>query len=159
MATYNITLTPTTADDLNTLFQFQLDEEANYLAAFTPDNPGNKTAYLEKYGRFLTEPTIHMRTIRADNTIVGSIAKFIIETDAEITYWIDRKFWGQGIAQTALAEFLKLDQTRPLRGRVAFDNHASQKVLEKCNFLRIGQDEGFSNARQAKIAEYIYLLA
>ena len=159
MAAYNITLTPTTADDLNTLFQFQLDEEANYLAAFTPNNPSDKTAYLEKYGRFLNEPTIHMRTIRADNAIVGSIAKFIIETNAEITYWIDRKFWGQSIAQTALTEFLKLEPIRPLRGRVAFDNRASQKVLENCNFIKIGQDKGFANARQAEIEEYIYWLA
>ena len=158
MAHHHVTLTPTTAEDLTTLFQFQLDEEANYLAAFTPANPGDKAAYLEKFGRFLREPTIHMRTIRAGNTIVGSIARFFIESDAEITYWIDHKFWGQGIAQTALAEFLKLEPTRPLRGRVAFDNYGSQKVLERAGFRRIGQDTGFAQARQAVIEEYIYRL-
>jgi len=31
----NITLTETEKDDLDFFFQFQLDEEANYLAAFT----------------------------------------------------------------------------------------------------------------------------
>lgn len=154
-----ISLTPTTTTDLTTLFQFQRDEEANYLAAFTSGNPGDKTAYLAKQGQFLNEPTIHMCTIRANGTIVGSIARFFIESDAEITYWLDRRFWGRGMAQTALAEFLKLEHTRPLRGRVAFDNYASQKVLEKCGFRRIGQDTGFAQARQAVIEEYIYQLA
>ncbi len=32
------------------------------------------------------------------------------ENEAEITYWIDKKFWGQGIATTALKELLKIEQ-------------------------------------------------
>jgi hypothetical protein len=45
----NITLTETEKDDLNAFFQFQLDKEANYLAAFTSKDPSDKTAYIEKY--------------------------------------------------------------------------------------------------------------
>src|SRR5580698_5608694 len=92
MTSNNITLTKTEADDLNTFFQFQLDEEANYLAAFTAKDSNNKPAYIEKYTKFLTDPTINMRTIKTNNVIAGSLAKFVIENDAEITYWIDRKF-------------------------------------------------------------------
>ena len=155
----NITLAETVKDDLNAFFQFQLDEEANYLAAFTSKNPNDKTAYIEKYSKFLTDPTIHMRTIKVKDEILGSIAKFVMENDAEITYWIDRKYWGQGIATTALKNFLKLEQTRPISGRVAFDNYGSQKVLEKCGFVKIGKEKGFANARQAEIEEYIYKLS
>lgn len=154
----NITLSQTEKADLPTLFHFQLDEEANYLAAFTAKDSGDQTAYLEKYTRFLTDPTINNQTIRADGEIVGSIAKFVIENDAEITYWIDRKYWGQGIATTALRAFLDIEKARPLHGRVAFDNYGSQKVLLKCGFIKIGTDKGFANARQMEIAEYIYLL-
>lgn len=100
-----------------------------------------------------------MQTIKVDNNIVGSLSKFIMEGDAEITYWIDRKFWGQGIASTALNEFLKIEEIRPIYGRVAFDNYGSQKVLEKCGFVKIGMDTGFANARQAGIQEYIYKLS
>jgi hypothetical protein len=50
MSMNNITLTETEQDDLNAFFQFQLDEEANYLAAFTAKDPHDKTAYIEKYG-------------------------------------------------------------------------------------------------------------
>ncbi len=158
MTNINIKLIKTEADDLNSFFQFQLDQEANYLAAFTARDPNDKSAYIEKYTKFLTDPSKIMRTIKINDEIVGSISKFMIENDAEITYWIDRKFWGQGIATTALKELLKIEPNRPIYGRVAFDNYGSQKVLEKCGFVKIGKDKGFANARQAEIEEYIYKL-
>ena len=159
MTTKNIKLIETEKDDLNAFFQFQLDKEANYLAAFTSKDPNDKTAYIEKYTKFLTDPTINMRTIKVNDVIVGSLAKFIMENEAEITYWIDRDFWGEGIATTALKDFLKIENTRPIFGRVAFDNYGSQKVLEKCGFIKIGKDKGFANARQTEIEEYIYKLS
>ena len=158
MTTNSITLTETTADDLHLLFEFQLDEEANYLAAFTAKDISDKVAYLEKYTKHLADPTITMRTIKANDEIIGSVAKSMMEGDAEITYGIDKKYWRQGIASTALADFLKIELARPIFGRVAFDNYGSQKVLEKCGFIRIGSDRGFANARQAEIEEYIYKL-
>jgi len=99
-----------------------------------------------------------MQTILVDGTIAGSIAKFEVEGDAEITYWIDRSFWGKGIATTALKHLLTIEHTRPIFGRVAFDNFGSQKVLEKCGFIKTGRDKGFANARQAEIEEFIYKL-
>jgi len=127
MTKNNITLTETEKDDLNSFFQFQLDKEAIYMAAFTLKDPNDKTAYIEKYSKHLADPTINMRTIKVNEEIAGSISKFVLENEAEITYWIDRKFWGQGIATTALKDFLKIEQTRPIYGRVPFDNYGSQK--------------------------------
>ena len=42
-----LTLTPTEPADLNAFFQFQLDPEANYLAAFTAKDPTDKPACLQ----------------------------------------------------------------------------------------------------------------
>lgn len=159
MTKNDITLTATYKEDLNLFFQFQLDKDANYLAAFTSKDPTDKAAYIEKYTKHLADPTINMQTIKVNNVIAGSIAKFIMENEAGITYWIDKKFWGQGIATTALHDFLKIEQTRPIYGRVAFDNYGSQRVLEKCGFTKIGTDKGFANARQAEIEEFIYKLS
>ncbi|MGN6801415.1 MAG: GNAT family N-acetyltransferase [Ginsengibacter sp.] len=75
-----------------------------------------------------------------------------------MTYWIDKSFWGKGIATTALKNLLVIVNTRPIFGRVAFDNFGSQKVLEKCGFVRIGSDKGFANARKKDIEEFIYKL-
>lgn len=158
MPVNSITLTKTIEADLHTLFEFQLDQEAIHLAAFTPKDPTDKGAYLEKYGKFLSDPTINTQTIKVGNQIVGSIAKFVMFGDDEITYWIDRKFWGQGVATRALQTFLEIEITRPLHGRVAFDNYGSQKVLKKCGFVKIGSDKGFANGRNEEVEEYIYKL-
>jgi len=153
-----ITLRQTQAADLETLFGFQLDQEAGYLAAFMPKDPADKEAYLVKYGNLLNDPGINMQTVLADGNIAGSISKFMMEGDAEITYWIDKKYWGKGIATFALKNFLTQETTRPVFGRVAFDNIGSQKVLERSGFTKIGEDKGFANARQAEITEFIYKL-
>jgi RimJ/RimL family protein N-acetyltransferase len=159
MDTPVIRLRPTEISDLDYLFEFQLDKEGGYLAAFMPKDHADKEAYLRKHTKFLSDPTINNQTIMIGDRIVGSIAKFVIEGDAEITYWIDRKFWGQGIATKALKDFLAVETTRPLFGRTAFDNFGSQKVLEKCGFIKTGTDKGFANARQEEIEEFIYKLA
>ena len=154
-----IMLRKTALSDLEFFFIFQLDQDANYLAAFTAKDPRDKTAYLQKYTKLVNDPTINMQTIIVDNNIVGSVSKFEMEGDAEITYWIDKKYWGRGVATKALKELLKNEPARPIFGRVAFDNFGSQKVLEKCGFVRIGSDKGFANARQVEIEEYIYKLS
>lgn len=155
----DIKLRPTEITDLDTLFEFQLDKEGGYLAAFMPKDPTDKSAYISKYAKLLDNPTVNNQTITVDNNIVGSIAKFVLDGETEITYWIDRKFWGQGIATKALKEFLTMETIRPIFGRVAFDNFRSQKVLEKCGFIKVGTDKGFANARQMEIEEFIYKLS
>lgn len=125
----DIKLRPTEITGLDTLFQFQLDKEGGYLAAFMPKDPTNITVYINKYIKLLNDPTVNNQTILLDNIIVESIAKFVMEGNTEITYWIDRKFWGQGIATKALNEFLAIETVRPIFGRVAFDNFGPQKIL------------------------------
>lgn len=100
-----------------------------------------------------------MRTIFAGDTIVGSISTFVLDGETELTYWLDRAVWGQGIATKALNELLTIAPHRPVYARVAFDNIGSQRVLTKCGFVKIGTDHGFANARQADIEEYIYRLS
>lgn len=155
----NIVLRKTEVTDLELFFVFQLDKEASYLAAFTPKDPTDRTAYLEKYTKLVNDPTINMCTITVDDVIAGSISKFEMNGKAEITYWIDKEFWGRGVATQALTSFLTIEHSRPIFGRVAFDNFGSQKVLEKCGFIKIGTDKGFANARQMEIEEFIYQLA
>lgn len=153
-----ITLRETEPSDLVIFFKYQLDEEAGYLAAFMPKNHTDEAAYLEKWTRLMNDPTITIRTILMNDVVVGVVSKFIMFDEAEITYWIDKPLWGRGIATNALADFLTIEKTRPIGGRVAFDNFGSQRVLEKCGFIKVGTDKGFANARQAEIEEFIYKL-
>ena len=155
----DVQLRRTEIADLKVFFGFQRNKEARLLAAFTPDDPDNETAYLAKHTKFLSDPKINNQTILLGSAIVGSIAKFEIDGQAELTYWIDRNFWGQGVATRSLKSFLSSEAARPIFGRVAFDNFGSQRVLEKCGFLKIGTDRGFANARQEVIEEYVYKLS
>lgn len=144
--------------DIEIFFENQLDEEANYMAAFTPKDPTDKEAYVSKWTRLIKDPTINMKTILADREIAGTVLKFELDGKAEITYALGKQFWGKGIATKALQAFLPLEDKRPIFGVTAFDNYGSIKVLEKCGFERIGTDRGFANARGKEIEEIVFRL-
>ena len=72
-----------------------------------------------------------------------------MEGKREIGYWIDRAFWGRGIATEALSAFLRLEQTRPLHAGVAKHNAASIRVLQKCGFTLLGPEGEASNDAEA----------
>jgi RimJ/RimL family protein N-acetyltransferase len=151
-------LRKTEVGDLEVLFKFQIDDESNFLAAFTSTDPSDKPAYIQKYSKHLSDPSVNMYTIIVDDKIAGSIAAFELDGQTEVTYWIDRAHWGKGVATKALTELLRVELRRPIFGRVAFDNIGSQRVLEKCAFVKIGTDRGFANVRRSEIEEFIYKL-
>ena len=152
-------LRKTVETDLETLFNFQLDDEYNCQAAFTATNYSDKKAYLEKWTRHLTNPSIHSQTILVNGEIAGSVAKYEMDGEPQITYGIGKQFWGKGIATQALQAFLKLEKTRPIFGRTAFDNSRSERVLQKCGFEKIGTEISFANAREKEIEEFIFKLS
>lgn len=154
----DIELRQTNRDDVETLFEFQLDKEANYLAAFTSKNPTDKKAYIDKWTKLLVDKKINSKTILLNGEVTGSIAKFEMNGNTEITYWIGKDFWGKGIASSALKKFLEIEKIRPIYGRVAFDNIGSKRVLEKCGFSKVSIEKGFANARAKEIDEFVFEL-
>jgi len=52
------------------LFQFQVDKEGGYLAAFMPKDPTDKLAYINKYTKLLSEPTVNNQTIIVDELLL-----------------------------------------------------------------------------------------
>ena len=153
-----IELSKTTEADLETLFVFQTDKDGIWMAAFTSEDPNDKEAYMKKWTKIVENPDIRMQTIRLENKIVGSVIHFDVADETNVSYWIDRQFWGKGIATNALREFVKGSSKRPLFARCAFDNYRSQKVLENCGFNSIANEKGFSNARKKEIEEFVYRL-
>ena len=69
-----------------------------------------------------------------------------------------RPIWGRGLATGALKAFLTVDPSRPLHARVAFDNVASCRVLEKCGFRIVATERGFAEARSGEIEEFVLRL-
>ena len=154
----NFSLRKSILSDLEIFYQNQTDEEANYMAAFTPKDPFDKSAYLTKWNRLMKDDTINMQTILFDKKVIGCVVKFVMEGDADITYALSKAYWGKGITTKAVKQFITIEKTRPLFGRVAFDNFGSQKVLENVGFKKIGNNMWFANARGKEIEEYIYRL-
>ncbi len=147
------------AADLPIFFDQQLDPDANHMAAFTARNPTDRAAFMEHWARILGDETITKRTIVVDGQVAGNVASFDQFGEREVGYWIGKDFWGKGVATRALSAFLREVRVRPLHARVARDNLASLRVLQKCGFTICGEDKGYSHARGEEVEELILILS
>jgi RimJ/RimL family protein N-acetyltransferase len=158
---HDIILRDVTMSDLPIFFEQQLDPQANQMAAFTAKDPADRDAFMAKWAKILGDETSIVQTILIGEQVAGSV---LIWTDEEldgpeVSYWIGKSYWGKGVATRALSEFLHSHvKDRPLYGRAVHDNIASLRVLEKCGFRRIGEGNGFANARGEEVEEYILKL-
>ena len=142
--------------DLPNFFKNQLDQEANYMAAFTARDPTDQEAFMAHWHRILADKTCIIQTIIFNGQVAGSVSSYEEEGKPEVTYWIGKDYWGKGIATWALKEFLaQKNQIRPIYARVAKDNLGSRRVLEKCGFKITGESKGFANARGQEIEEFL----
>ena len=151
----NIELREVAPADLPLFFENQRDPEAVWMAAFTAKDPNDRKAFDTHWARILADDTVMNRTILFEGQVVGSVSSYVLEHEPEVSYWIGREFWGNGIATAALAEFLTIQTARPIYARVAEGNPGSLRVLEKCGFQIIGMDRGYANGRGKEIEELI----
>jgi len=153
-----VSLREVVESDLSIFFEQQLDPEASHMAAFTVKDPTDKQAFWVRWQRIVNDETITVKTVLYENAVAGSILTYEQSGETEVSYWIGKEYWGRGIATQALRQFLKMVKLRPLFARAAQDNLASLRVLEKCGFLKIGEDKGFANARGKEVEEFILKL-
>ncbi len=178
--TSGIVLRDVMMSDLLIFFEQEVDQEANWMAAFTVKDPTDKDAFMAHWARILANKTLfscpdcassrrasvvgqglqHVvtQTILFNGEVAGHVLSYRSENDRlEVSYWLGKIYWGKGIATRALAAFLASLKERPLYARAAQDNHGSLRVLEKNGFTRIGEGKGFANARGQETAEYLLL--
>lgn len=144
--------------DLDVLFDLMRDPESVRMAAFTAKDPNDRKAFDAHMAKVRSAPDVTTRAITRDGRFVGSIASFVIEGETELTYWIDRSVWGQGVASRALSQFLQILEIRPVYARAASDNIGSLKVLQKAGFEAIGTEVSHASGRDAEIEETILRL-
>ena len=145
-------------DDLAVLFEQWTDPVAVHMAAFTAPDHLDRDAFTRRWDRLRADGTVIVRAIVADGEVAGTIGSWGEPGEREVTYWIGRFHWGRGIATRALEAFLAVEPSRPLHGRVACDNVASRRVLEKCGFRVIATERGFAEARSGEIEEAVLRL-
>jgi RimJ/RimL family protein N-acetyltransferase len=151
----SVVLRDVTDDDRPILFEFQLDAEANRMAAFAPRD---WEAFIEHWERVGRNPTAIRQAIICDGQVVGNIGCWEQDGHREIGYWIGREFWGRGIATRAVAAFVEQVKIRPLHGYVATHNVASRRVLEKCGFVVSGYVDDFAKLNGEDVAGIVLKL-
>lgn len=82
--------------------------------------------------------------LKQTNTVIGTIAVFNIQNArmGDIGYRINPAYWNQGIATEALHEVVKFvfekTELDRLNGNADIRNVASNKVMQKCGFVKEG---------------------
>jgi RimJ/RimL family protein N-acetyltransferase len=141
--------------DLDALFEQMRDPESVRMAAFTRKDPNDRADFDAHTAKLRSSPELTFLAVTRDGELVGTVGSWEMDGERELTYWIDRSAWGQGIASRALALLLQRLPTGPVHARAASDNAASIRVLEKAGFVVTGTDVGYANARGAEIEETI----
>ncbi|MEU5280006.1 GNAT family N-acetyltransferase [Streptomyces asoensis] len=152
-----ITLRQVHDSDLPVFFRQMNDPESLRMAAFTAKDPADRDAFDAHWARIRASSAVP-RTILADGDVVGSAAVYGEPGEREVTYWVDRAYWGRGIATGALRALVAEVAERPLFARAAADNAGSLRVLEKCGFRSTARATGYANARGAEIEEIVLRL-
>lgn len=145
-------------EDLGVLFEQWADPVAMQMAAFTVPDHTEREAFERRWSRLRADESVLTRAIVVDDEVAGTIGSWGGGDEREVTYWIGRAYWSRGVATAALQAFLAVDPCRPLQARVAHDNVASRRVLEKCGFRVIATDRGFAAARSGEIEELVLRL-
>ena len=144
--------------DLPVFFRQMNDPESVRMAAFTAKDPSDRDAFDAHWKRIRSLADVVNRTVLVDGDVVGNAAVYGPADEREVTYWVDRAYWGRGIATAALRALLVAVPERPLYARAAADNVGSLRVLEKCGFRVTDRDRGFANARGEEIDEVVLVL-
>jgi RimJ/RimL family protein N-acetyltransferase len=122
-------------DDLPTLFDHQMDPEANRMANF---DARDRDAFMTHWAKILADETLVAKAVVHDDVIVGNVVSWTHDGERDVGYWIGREHWGKGVATAALGALLAELEERPLFAHVAEHNVGSIRVLEKCGFSNVG---------------------
>ncbi len=126
-----VRLRPVTSGDLPWIFRMQSDPESNRMAVTIPRSA---EAFDAHWKAVLVDPNITARVILLGDATVGLISVFQRDARDFVGYWIEREYWGRGIASEALRLLLIDVPRRPIAARVATTNPASLRILTKCGF-------------------------
>jgi RimJ/RimL family protein N-acetyltransferase len=154
----HIALRPVHDSDLPVFYRQLNDPESLRMAAFTPPDPADRSAFEDHWRRLRSSADVHARTVLLDGDVVGNAAVYGVPGEREVTYWVDRAYWGRGVATAALRALLTEVPERPLYARAAADNAGSLRVLARCGFQETARDRGYAPARGAEIEEVVLRL-
>ncbi|WP_327260869.1 GNAT family N-acetyltransferase [Streptomyces sp. NBC_01232] len=146
-----IELRETNDDDLAVFWEQLTHPELRRMAALTRKYHHDRGHFDAHWAKVRNDPAVTLRTVLADRVVVGHAAVFGPPGEREVTYVIGPGHWGRGIATRALAELIRLEDTRPLHAGAVSDNAGSIRVLEKCGFVLTGRTRDYARARGEEV--------
>ena len=124
--------------DITIFFEQQDDPVASAMAAFPSRD---RAAHDLHWSKILADASLFARTIVEDGLVVGNIGSWVADGERHIGYWIGRTYWRRGYATRAVADLAAELPERPLYARVAEHNVGSLRVLAKCGFSMVGEEQ------------------
>ncbi len=150
-----VRLRPVQSDDLPRMYEMQLDPESNRMAVTIPRS---REAFDAHWAKALGDPVNTARAVLCDGVMVGYVSCFPMDDEDHVGYWIDRAYWGQGIASRAMRLLLGEVTKRPLVATAATSNGASVRVLQKCGFVAEGVRHSPATDRYPACEEAVLVL-
>ena len=149
-----VRLRPIESGDLPRMYDLQLDPDSNRMAVTIPRT---REAFDTHWAKSLDDPSITARAILVGEAFVGCISCFPADDRNHVGYWIDRAYWGQGVASRALLLLLQEVISRPLTATVATSNAASLRVLQKCGFVveQVRHDPATDRYPECEVAVHV----
>ena len=142
-------------DDLDVFFEQQREPEGMAMALMPARE---REAFDAHWRRILADDNLLAWTIEADGEVVGNAVSWRLDGRQVVGYWLGREFWGRGLATAALAELVEELEQRPLHAWVARSNLGSIRVLEKCGFVRVGEESEHDERTGQVVELFLYEL-
>jgi RimJ/RimL family protein N-acetyltransferase len=131
-----VTLRDVVEDDIQAFYRHQSDPVSTQMAQVAQRD---EAAYFARWTRLLADEQVVAKTILVDGVLAGHVMSFNRDGMRELGYWLGSEFWGQGIAGSAVRQYLTLEIQRPLFAIVAEHNIASRRILSRFGFQEAGR--------------------
>jgi ribosomal-protein-alanine N-acetyltransferase len=137
---------PATSADAQAIFELRVANRS-HIAPYEPASEDSESRWLPEFAhRWVTSGPGKFVILDEEGTVVGGLGLFDIRglpiSSAILGYWVDRAHNGRGLATRAVAEVLDVAfgelGLHRLEAGTRVDNVASQRVLERNGFTRVG---------------------
>lgn len=145
-------------DDLDAIFEMMRDPEGIAMAAFTADDPSDRTAFDTWISRQRGNDDVLYQVVTENGGFAGTAAVFTIDGDREVSFWIARHAWNRGVATAALRLLVSREPMRPLFARAAAHNVASIAVFRHSGFTEVSRNVAYAPGLGREVEEIVFTL-
>lgn len=162
METRRLTITPIKEMDYEDICEYGSDEETGQYMIYWPKTKEEIREFIDNciYSMSLESPTWYEFAIRlrATSKVIGNISLIIKNSEAEIGWISNKKYWNKGYMSEAVSAVINNAFNNLFICRIAATctdkNIGSYKVMEKCNMNRLSLEKNYKAMRKGIEVSY-----